>query len=74
MAYHKVTIEVLLDVGDDADAYGNACDAVSEAIRPMLREFSPRSSWIDWRYADNDPGPSPHDGNGFGYATQTEDK
>ena len=63
MAY-KATIEVLLDV----EGFGEACDAISEALRPMLREFCDEgdTSWIDWRYAP-DGDPAPHDGEGFEY-------
>lgn len=64
MRYYKATIEVLVLVNDESEA----CDAISEAIRPMLREFDPNSSWIDWRYCDAASYPVPHDGAGFEYA------
>ena len=60
----KATIEILLDAEDEAQA----CDALSEGIRSMLRDFSsPESLWIDWRYADGDSLPKEHNGEGFEY-------
>ena len=52
----------------DTDA--EACDAIAEAIRPMLQEFKPEfpSAWIDWRYARFGY-PAEHSGEGFEYAT-----
>jgi hypothetical protein len=58
---------VLVEVENDAEA----CDAISEALRPMLREFYEgdyETAWIDWRYADNASHPVPHSGEGFEYA------
>ena len=64
MPLFKATIEVLLEAGEE----GEAEDALSESIRPLLREFStPESCWIDWRYADNHPDVEPDDGAGFEY-------
>jgi len=66
--YYRATIEVLVDVEDEA----SACDAISEAIRPMLREFyegENETNWIDWRYA-NHGDPAPHSGKGFEYAEE----
>lgn len=65
MPLYKATIEVLVDVANEDEA----CDAISEAIRPMLRTFEPSSSWIDWRYANGGLNvPYEHDGQGFEYA------
>lgn len=64
MAYHIATIEILVDTSDEADA----ADCIAEAMRPMLREFAPGSSVIDWRYADAASDPQSHDGTGFEYA------
>lgn len=36
MAYYKATIEILVDVGCEAEA----CDCISETMRPLLREFA----------------------------------
>jgi len=55
MAYFKATIEVLMDVGCKAEA----CDCIAETMREHLRQYTPESSIIDWRYAD-DGGPVPH--------------
>jgi hypothetical protein len=62
--YFKATIEVLVA----ADTASEACDALAEGFRPMLREFAPESSWIDWRYSDNAGFPCEYDGDGFEYA------
>jgi len=62
MTYYKATIEILVDVEDEA----SACDCIAEAMRPLLREFTPSSSVIDWRYLAD--APQPHDGEGFEYA------
>lgn len=64
MAYYKATIEVLVDVNDETEA----ADAISEAMRPLLREFTPISSVIDWKYANTNLVPSPDSGEGFEYA------
>lgn len=64
MAYYKATIEILVDVGCEAEA----CDCISETMRPLLREFESNSSVIDWRYVDPARDPEPHDGSGFEYA------
>jgi hypothetical protein len=40
----------------EADSHAEACDAVSEALRPLLREHEPESSVLDWHYTDNDDG------------------
>lgn len=67
MPYYKATVEILLEV----DSEGEACDAVAEAMRPLLREFTPAdqpsSCWIDWRYAEGHPIPVPDSGDGFEY-------
>lgn len=66
--YYKVTIEVLVEVDQEVEA----CDAIAEGLRPILREFSNvvDSAWIDWRYASGGD-PEPHDGEGFEYAEKT---
>jgi hypothetical protein len=64
MAYHKATIEILVDVDSEAEA----CDAIAETLRDQLREFHPGSCVIDWRYASADGEPHEHDGSGFEYA------
>lgn len=77
--YYIATVQVLIA----ADSEWGACDAMAEAIRPMLREMQddgePQSSWIDWRYAAYDPAgcnlpgatvPVPHSGAGFEYAEE----
>lgn len=55
---YKATIEVLLDVANEAEA----ADCMAEALRPLLREFNEGSCIVDWRY---DPrtghNPAPHD-------------
>lgn len=62
----KATIDVLIE----ADSEPEACDAISEALRPMLRVFCETpTAWIDWQYAAvPDSHPTPHDGAGFEYA------
>lgn len=68
MPYYKATIEVLVEVNSEAEA----CDAIAEAIRPILKMFSPPeaapSAWVDWRYANGHAIPEPHNGEGFEYA------
>lgn len=67
MAYYKATIEVLLDVDD----VNEACDAMAECIRPLLKEFGAENShWIDWRYHPSHSVPVPDSGEGFEYETQ----
>jgi hypothetical protein len=66
MTYFKASLELLVE----ADGIGDACDAVSEALRPLLRTFEPTSSVIDWRYADNCSVPEEHNGSGFEYADE----
>jgi hypothetical protein len=63
MALFKATLELLVDV----DCETEACDCIAETLREKLREFSPGSPLIDWRYAGVDGEPSPHDGHGFEY-------
>jgi hypothetical protein len=62
---YKATIQILVDVIDEAEA----CDCIAEAMRPLLREFSPDSAVVDWRYIA-DGAPIPDDGRGFEYAPQ----
>lgn len=67
MAYYRAVIEVLIDVQDE----GEACDAIAEAVRPMLKQYADDPSatcWIDWHYAPTHPLPTQHDGTGFEYA------
>lgn len=67
MGYYKATIEILIWVDDE----GEACDCISETMRPLLREFAgPESSVIDWRYAENG-GPEPDSGVGFEYSMES---
>lgn len=64
LTYYKVTIEVLVEVDSETEA----CDAISETMRPLLREFAGSDSCIiDWRHLNCDS-PIPHDGSGFEYA------
>jgi tRNA threonylcarbamoyladenosine modification (KEOPS) complex Pcc1 subunit len=64
MPYHIATIEILIDAENDAEV----ADAIAESLRPLLREFTPRSSVVDWRYAPSCVMPEPHTGAGFEYA------
>lgn len=66
MRYSMVTIDVLLEV----EGEGEAADAISETMRPLLREFAGAESCIiDWRYNPGaSPVPEPHNGSGFEYA------
>lgn len=59
--YYKATIEILVEV----EGYGEACDCLSEALRPILKNFEPNSSVIDWRYV---VGPEVDSGEGFEYS------
>jgi hypothetical protein len=72
MAYYKATIELLLDV----DGEGEACDAIAETLRPLLKEFAgPDSCFVDWKYSSDNgwfSHPKPHSGEGFEYATPQE--
>lgn len=61
LRYYKSTIEVLVIASDESEAH----DAMNEALREILREFKPESSWIDWRYVSC---PQQDDGAGFEYA------
>lgn len=63
--YLKATIEVLLDVTDETEG----SDAMSETMRPLLREFAgPESCVIDWRYHSSNVLPNWDTGEGFDYA------
>jgi hypothetical protein len=62
--YYKATIEILVDVETEAEA----CDCLSETLRPLLREFEPQSSVIDWRYHGSHSIPVPDTGKDFEYA------
>lgn len=62
----KATIEILLDVETEAEA----CDALSEGLRPLLRNFAKRpeqTAFIDWRYSDSACLPLEDDGAAFEY-------
>ena len=66
MPYFKAKIEVLIEVENEAEA----CDAIAEAIRPMLKEFYDgeyETAWVDWRYTPNGH-PEPDSGADFEYA------
>ncbi|MCO5066885.1 MAG: hypothetical protein M9924_21185 [Rhizobiaceae bacterium] len=69
MTYYMATIEILVDVDDDSEA----CDCIAETLRPQLREFSPGSPVIDWRYSSSAFHPTRHDGSGFEYALPQQD-
>jgi hypothetical protein len=62
---YKVSIDILVEADNEAEA----CDAISESLRPLLREFADEpTSFIDWRYCPETTGfPVPHDGSGFEY-------
>jgi hypothetical protein len=62
---YKATIQILVDVIDEAEA----CDCIAETMRPLIREFLPDSAVVDWRYTA-DGAPIPDDGRGFEYAPQ----
>lgn len=67
MAYLKATIEILINVDCEAEA----CDALSETLRPHLREFAGADSCVvDWRYASGGTASDwqPDSGEGFEYA------
>jgi hypothetical protein len=67
MPYYMATIDVLVEV----DGYGEACDALAEGMRPLLKEYAETpefTNFIDWRYNAETPVPVPHDGSGFEYA------
>lgn len=46
MSLFKATIELLINVDREAEA----CDCIAESLRELLREFSPGSPLIDWRW------------------------
>lgn len=67
MPFYKATIDVLVD----AENYYEACDAIAEGMRPLLREYAllpAETAWIDWRYAAS--GPVPDSGEGFELADE----
>ena len=51
----KATVELYLDVQSEAEA----CDAVAEMLRPMLRHYDPSSCLVDWNHARQYGTPSP---------------
>lgn len=62
MAYFKATIELLIWTDSEAEA----CDVVSETLRPHLQAFDLESALIDWKYAEMGD-PAPDSGDGFEY-------
>lgn len=67
MPLFMATIELLIDVPSEAEA----CDAVSETLRPLLKEFAENPAdtcFVDWRYSDAHTIPTLHDGSGFEYS------
>lgn len=74
MAKYIATIDVLIDVPDDEPHKdGYACDAIAEALRPLLKTYADNpedTAWIDWRYHGDSigqtwPMPEEHNGEGF---------
>ena len=66
--YFKATVEILLEV----DEWAEGCDAINEALRPLLKSFAEvgeedKTAFVDWRYAPNGE-PEPDTGAGFEYA------
>jgi len=45
-AIFKATIDIYLE----ASAEGEACDAVAETLRPLLKRYTPDSCILDWQY------------------------
>ena len=43
---YKATINLYLDVPSE----GDACDAIAETMRPLLKRYEPDSYFLDWRY------------------------
>ena len=66
MPFYKSTIEILVDVENEAEA----CDCIAESLRSLLANFNDGSSVIDWRYADSDVLPEPDNGAGFEYVDE----
>lgn len=64
--YFVAKIEILIAANDQNEA----CDAISETMRPLLRTFNSESCIIDWRYSGNASVPTPHSGEGFEYAEE----
>lgn len=63
MSYFLANIDILVSVDHEAEA----CDCIAEAMRDLLKRYSPESSIIDWRYSGTIV-PEPHSGEGFEYA------
>ena len=68
MATYISTIQVLIEADSDAEA----CDALAEAMRPLVKAYAPNpaeTSILDWRYDADASGqilwPVQHDGSGF---------
>lgn len=68
MTYYKANIDVLIEAETEYDA----CDALSEALRPILQRYvdTPHyhSAIVDWGYLAKDGVylyPTLHDGHGF---------
>lgn len=71
MALYKATIEILLDVNN----FSEACDALNESLRPMLKRFSDdaaSTAFIDWRFSNNATFVK-DSGEGFEYASKSHD-
>ncbi|RUX60131.1 hypothetical protein [Mesorhizobium sp. M7A.F.Ca.CA.002.12.1.1] len=47
MAKYIITVEILLE----ADGEGEACDAIAETMRPLLKEFG-GECFIDWGHLE----------------------
>ena len=60
---YKATIEILVEAREHAEA----CDAVSEAMRPLLKKYAAKpehNSFVDWQYVAAG-GPTIEDGAEF---------
>ena len=44
---YRAIVEIYVEVENEAEA----CDAISEMLRPMLQEHEPMSCFVDWNYA-----------------------
>lgn len=51
MPLFKATVELFVDVED----HSQACDAVAEMLRPLIRAWNEDSCLIDWQYPPNTP-------------------
>ena len=64
MPLYKATIDVLVETDSEIEA----ADCIAEAMRPILRNFAPTSSVIDWKYATISHYPKEDNGDGFEYS------